>query len=266
MKLPSLLRQKIERRLARYCERRPFVLNYEKGTVCFTFDDVRHSACTDGAAVLEKHGVHGTFYVCGGLTGTGTYHSETDLQRLLGAGHELACHGFAHIRHQSLTRMEILADLYKNRIFFENIGCDPPQNFAYPYGFISPFSKRVVAHEFVSLRGIRPAINFPLVDLALVKSFPLYQHLWRKTALAQALERNAKVRGLLTFFTHGIVSAPGQFDCSAELLDFAVRMAIASGNRVTSMREALPRHSGVTPGGRASDMPRGSIGRKFTTT
>ncbi len=214
--------------------------------------------------MLEKHGVHGTFYVCGGLTGTGTYHSETDLQRLLGGGHELACHGFAHLRnHQSLTRTEILADLHKNRIFLENIGCDPPQNFAYPYGSISPFSKRVVAHEFVSLRGIRPAINFPIVDLALVKSFPLYQHLWTKTALAQVLERNAKERGLLTFFTHGIVGSPGQFDCTMELFDLAVRMAIASGNRVTSMREALPRHSEVSPGGRASDMPR--IGRKFTT-
>lgn len=265
MKLDSLLRQKIERRLARYCECRPFVLNYEKGTVCFTFDDVQRSACIDGAAVLDKHGVKGTFYVCGGLTGTSTYHTEADLQRLLGAGHELACHGFSHRHYQSLTRMEILADLHENRIFLKNIGCGPPQNFAYPYGSISPFSKRIVADEFVSLRGIRPAINFPVVDLALVKSFPLYQHLWRKTALAQALEKNAKVRGLLTFFTHGIVSDPGRFDCSAELLDFAVRMAIATGNRVTSVREALPRHSIVTSRGHPSDAPMGSVGRNLTT-
>ncbi|URK86924.1 polysaccharide deacetylase family protein [Rhizobium sp. RCAM05350] len=41
----------------------------ERPIVSFTFDDVPDTALTNGAAILEKYGVHGTFYIAGGLEG-----------------------------------------------------------------------------------------------------------------------------------------------------------------------------------------------------
>lgn len=37
--------------------------------VSFTFDDVPDTALHNGAAILERHGVRGTFYIAGGLRG-----------------------------------------------------------------------------------------------------------------------------------------------------------------------------------------------------
>src|SRR5271155_2978294 len=37
--------------------------------VSFTFDDVPASSCREGAAILEEHGTHGTYYICAGGLG-----------------------------------------------------------------------------------------------------------------------------------------------------------------------------------------------------
>src|SRR5262249_42604376 len=148
--------RKIERRLARFCERRTVRPQYSTGLVCFTFDDVPHSACLEGSAVLENYGAKGTFYVCGGLTDTGDFHSRTDLLKLVDRGHELGCHGYRHLGYQSIGRSEILADIQANRSFFKQLGCEIPRHFAYPYGHVSPLVKQIVAGEFISSRGVQP--------------------------------------------------------------------------------------------------------------
>jgi len=231
--------QKIERRLARFCERRTVTLKSDTGIVCFTFDDVPRSACIEGSTVLEKYGLNGTFYVCGGWTGTSDFHTRADLLRLADSGHELGCHGFAHRSYQSISESEILADIEQNRSFFREVGCDVPRHFAYPYGHVSPSVKRIVAREFISSRGIQPGINYSTIDLALLKSFPLYQHLWTENTIARLLEKNAGLRGLLIFFTHRVRADPDEHDCSIELLERAVEISIASGNKVMSVGDAL---------------------------
>jgi peptidoglycan/xylan/chitin deacetylase (PgdA/CDA1 family) len=243
VKLATSVWQKVERRLSRFCERRTVKLMYDKGVVCFTFDDVRRSACVEGAAILDRYAVKGTFYISGGKTGISSYHTAWDLLRLANRGHELGSHGFGHHSYQSIGKAEILADVEDNRSFFAKLGCDTQENFAYPYGHVSPSVKRITSCEFASLRGIQPGINYPTVDLALLKSFPLYRHLWTETTLARVLEENARLRGLVIFFTHGILADPGEFDCSTELFDFAVRTSITSGNRIASVRDALPRRA-----------------------
>jgi peptidoglycan/xylan/chitin deacetylase (PgdA/CDA1 family) len=254
MNRATRLVRKIERFVAPYCKRRTVNLNYDKGMICFTFDDVWRSACTTGAEILERHGVQGTFYICGGLTGSSPYHTHADLLRLINNGHELGCHGFGHFSYQSINGAEMLADLQKNKVFFESLCCEPPQNFAYPYGHVSPLSKRTVGDRFVSLRGISPGINYAVADLALLKSFPLYGHLWTEADIAKVIAENAKRRGLLIFFSHGVRADPGQYDTSLELLDFAVRTSVTSGNRVASMRDALPTRFMAGSGAERADL------------
>jgi hypothetical protein len=183
--------------------------------------------------------VRGTFYVSGGLTEIRNNHTRADLLRIAKGDHELGCHGFGHFSYQSISTLEILSDIEKNRSFFEELGFGAPQNFAYPFGHLNTAAKRIVARKFMSARGIHPGINYPTADLALLKSFPLYEHRWDKNSLARLLEENARIRGLLVFFAHGILKDPGQFDCSMELMDFAVRLSIASGNRVGPIREVV---------------------------
>jgi peptidoglycan/xylan/chitin deacetylase (PgdA/CDA1 family) len=232
---------KIERRVARYRACRTMNLIQDRGIVCFTFDDAQRSACVNGAAILEKHGLKGTFYISGGLTETSKYHTPADLLQLVGSGHELGSHGYGHHSYQSLSKDEIVVDLRNNLSFFEKLGCHPPRNFAYPYGHVSTSAKRIVSREFVSSRGIQPGINFPTADLALLKAFPLYHHLWTENRLALTLEENAKICGLSVFVVHGVLSDPGKFDCSIQLLESAVRISLSSGNRVMSVQEALPK-------------------------
>jgi peptidoglycan/xylan/chitin deacetylase (PgdA/CDA1 family) len=233
--------QKVERRLARFCQRQTVKLNNDTGIVCFTFDDVPRSACVQGSAILEKYGLNGTFYVCGGWTGTSDFHTRADLLRLVDCGHELGCHGYGHRSYQSISEVEILADIQQNRSFFAELGCDVPQHFAYPYGHVSPAVKRIVAREFVSSRGVQPGINNSTIDLALLKSFPFYQRLWTEDSVARVIEQNAELRGLLIFFTHRVRTDPDEHDCSIRLLDFAVRTSIASRTRVVPVADALSR-------------------------
>jgi peptidoglycan/xylan/chitin deacetylase (PgdA/CDA1 family) len=239
MEKTSLFWSKIERRVARYRACRTMSLMQDTGIVCFTFDDVQRSACVNGAAILDKHGLKGTFYISGGLTETSNYHTLADLLQLVGSGHEIGSHGYSHHSYQSLSKDEIVVDLEKNLCFFEKLGCRPPENFAYPYGHVSTSAKRIVSRKFVSSRGIQPAINFSTTDLALLKAFPLYHHLWTEKSLALKLGENAKICGLSVFVVHGVVSEPGKFDCSIELLESAVRISLSCGNRVMSLREAL---------------------------
>jgi peptidoglycan/xylan/chitin deacetylase (PgdA/CDA1 family) len=235
--------QKIERRLARICERQTVELKFDTGIVCFTFDDVHRSACVRGAEVLERYGLKGTFYVCGGLTGRDDFHTKADLRRLIRSGHELGCHGYAHQGYQSLSEAEMLADIQRNRSFFAELGCDAPRHFAYPYGDVSPSVKRIAAHEFISARGVQPGINHSAVDVALLKAFPLYQQLWTENAIGAWAEKNAALGGLLIFFTHQVRPDPDEFDCSTELLDFAVRASVESGNGVLTVEAALSKAS-----------------------
>jgi hypothetical protein len=239
--------QQIERRLARYRACRNVNLMNHRGIVCFTFDDVWRSACTVGAATLERYGAKGTFYICGGMTGVDKYHTKADLLRLIDSGHELGSHGFAHQSYQMLSKAEMLADIRDNHLFFTELGYAAPKSFAFPYGHVSPSAKRIAAKEFASVRGIHPGVNHPSVDLALLKAFPLYQNRWTEPALVKLLEENAQLCGLLIFFAHSIGPSPGQYDCSVELLELAVRMSIASGNTITALSDALPKGPASCP-------------------
>jgi peptidoglycan/xylan/chitin deacetylase (PgdA/CDA1 family) len=249
MTMRSDLWRKLERHLARYSARRTVPIALESGVVCFTFDDLQSSACNKGMTILERYDVKGTFYVCGQLTGWQRYHTHEDLRRLANNAHELACHGFGHASYQSINKAEILDDLRQNEVFFQEYGYGEAKNFAYPYGHVSPFAKRIASPMFTSLRGIHPGINSKVADLALLRAFPLYEGIWSKERLVKLLERNAEISGLTIFFSHGIVPDPGVFDCSDELLEFAVRLAIATGNKVMPVREAIQKAVEMRPTG-----------------
>jgi peptidoglycan/xylan/chitin deacetylase (PgdA/CDA1 family) len=215
------------------------------GIISFTFDDVPRSACRVGRDLLEAHDCLGTYYVCGGLTdregdGDEPFHSHADLRGLTRAGHELGCHGFAHLPYQQRGLAEVRADLDRNRAFFDELGGDvPPANFAYPYGQVSPALKALASERFVSARGVQAALNRGRADLALLRAVPLYSSELSERTVADVIERTERERGWLVFFTHSVVDAPGRCGCTPALFDFTVRSAARSGCRVLTVAHAL---------------------------
>jgi hypothetical protein len=79
--------------------------------VSFTFDDVPASACREGAAILEAHGVRATYYVCAGGRGAaspcGRLASADDIAALASRGHEIGCHTYSHRAVSTLGRPEL---------------------------------------------------------------------------------------------------------------------------------------------------------------
>ena len=101
-----------------------------------------------GGPVLARHGMRGTYYTAGGFCGrtvNGTvFYDEDDLREMAAAGHEIACHGFAHQPTPTLTTDELAkdADAQHANSCKPFLGGEAPASYAFPYGRVSPRTKR----------------------------------------------------------------------------------------------------------------------------
>ncbi len=72
---------------------RPFCLPKNERIITFTFDDVPDTAESAGATILDKYGVHGTFYIAGNMVGTKEAKrnliTQEGCRKLVERGHEL---------------------------------------------------------------------------------------------------------------------------------------------------------------------------------
>ena len=100
--------QRLKRAVARRVAMNPVRAKLDRAVASLTFDDIPASAARVGATVLEKNGVLGTYYICGGHTG-GSFEgvvqqTRDDIVSLRQAGHEIGCHSFTHadVTHLSL--------------------------------------------------------------------------------------------------------------------------------------------------------------------
>jgi peptidoglycan/xylan/chitin deacetylase (PgdA/CDA1 family) len=97
---------------------KPFSMHNRAPVVSFTFDDVPDSAYLNGAAILEDHGIRGTFYIAGGTCGTQEEYWRVIDQEQVGAlhdaGHEIGCHTFSHINVDRLDALEMDEECRRN--------------------------------------------------------------------------------------------------------------------------------------------------------
>ena len=103
----------------------PFRMRNATPMVSFTFDDVPKSAATVGAAILEAHGAHGTFYVIGSQVGTSSplwdMVDGEDVVALHRHGHEIACHTFSHKRACDLDAATLNAEIERNQQYLRSL-------------------------------------------------------------------------------------------------------------------------------------------------
>ncbi len=207
------------------------------GVVSFSFDDAPLSACTVGAAVLERHGARGTFYIAGGLTDRvdegHLCHSLEALQALRAAGHELGCHGYSHVRCDLLPAARLQQELDRNATFLAALGVDLAElDFAYPFGGYGLGAKRACAARYRSARITGGGTQVGWADLFAMRCHRLYASAPDGVPYADRLAEAARHGGWLIVTTHEVEGAPGPWGCTPAELDTAVAQALAAGCKV----------------------------------
>jgi peptidoglycan/xylan/chitin deacetylase (PgdA/CDA1 family) len=245
MSLANLAKTKLTSLSARLLKARPARLRGHRPVASISFDDFPKNAWTVAGPVLARHGVRGTYYTAGGFCGRtvdGTvFYDEVDLGSLAAAGHEIACHGFAHQPTPTLTTAELAADADRNREFLKPfLNGAAPVSYAFPFGRVSPRTKRFYAPRFATSRGVHPGINAGRVDLAQLNTVSLEVRCWNEKAIEASIQRALHDHGWLIFYTHDVSDAPTEYGSTPEMLDWALSRLAEARIPVLPVREALP--------------------------
>ena len=192
------------RKAARHSRSKPFAMRNAGPLVSFTFDDVPASAYSSGAAILEQHGLRGTFYIAAGTLGA----TDKDWQVIEGdqvralheQGHEIGCHTFSHVGVDGLDARMMDEECRRNReALCELCAGVEPTNFCYPFGRVSLPRKLQLADRFDSCRGIYEGINSGIVDLALLRVIELYDRTLTRDKLERVSARDSRAQWLADF-------------------------------------------------------------------
>lgn len=148
--------------------------------VSFTFDDVPDTALHNGATILERHGVRGTFYIAGGLADRvevdRTLISAKGCADLASRGHEVGCHTFSHSKIRRLGGVALARDLDRNADYLKRSGVEPAAtNFAFPYNAAWPLSRRELGRRYRTCRAGGESVNRSGVDPLMLKGVEIRQ-------------------------------------------------------------------------------------------
>lgn len=233
------------RYLARIVPTKPVRAKNSQPIVSFTFDDVPDSARTNGARILDRYGVRGTFYIAPGICGTEDEHwtviDKRDVAALARAGHEIGCHTYSHVKVQTLTQSELARETQHCFNALRDIcGNAVSKNFAYPFGNVSFPRKLDLDRTFNSCRSIYAGLNSGLIDLAMLRSVELYDRTSTEQSINAILDHAIATNAWVIFYTHDVVPSPSWIGCSPSHLEMAVKAAKARGISCLSVDEALP--------------------------
>ena len=212
----------------------------------FTFDDFPQSAWTAGGPLLDRYGAKGTYYTAGSHCGTVedellSFNAE-DLRAVHAAGHEIACHTFSHRRSPQVASADLEADFDRNTAFLRGLLGDVAlESFAYPYGSVSPRTKRLAGRRFPSSRGIRAGVNAGTLELAQLKAVPLEVREWSAEMVERLVERARQRSGWIIFFSHDISESPSPYGATPAMLEHALATVRSAGIDILPVRDALAR-------------------------
>lgn len=235
----------VSRRLSGFAARKlavwPLRLAAGRMVASITFDDFPKSAWEAGGPVLARHGVRGTYYTaghfCGRVMDGLAYYNEADLAALALAGHEIGCHGYAHQPTPDLADAALAEDACRNAAFLRPFG--GAVSYAFPYGAVSPRTKRFYMHHFGSLRGVHPGLNQGRIDLAQLSTISLESRLFSQAVITDAIARTKAGGGWLIFHTHDISGTPTPYGTPPDALDWVLGQVRGAGIAFLPMHEAL---------------------------
>lgn len=238
---------KLRRQLTRFVHTRPAMLApLKKPLITFSFDDAPQSAVETGAAILERHGACGTYFIASELNGTsshlGTFSHDTALRDLNRRGHEIACHTFSHFDCGKGTASAIRAELDRNREALLAAGLPEPLTFAYPYGDVSPQAKTVLDDRFLASRALHHGLITQGSDLNQTPAVGIEGP--DGEAIAEGWMDKAKAANAwLVLYTHDVREQPSAWGCTPQVLERLVARAIAMGFECVTFAEGARRAS-----------------------
>jgi peptidoglycan/xylan/chitin deacetylase (PgdA/CDA1 family) len=227
---------------AQFLGRRSIRLTNRNPVITFTFDDFPRSALERGGAILEEHGLTGTYYAALGLADSeapvGRIFSEEDLHQVVVRGHELGCHTFDHC-HGWNTAPKLFEDsVLRNRQALNRIL--PGATFrthSYPFALAHPRTKQRIRNYFACSRGGPSGLNCGRADLNYLKA--VFLETSNSETIKKLIELNNRQRGWLIFGTHDISNNPTRFGCTPAFFTEVVRLAVNSGAKILPMVSAL---------------------------
>lgn len=240
------LADRVANRIMRHLPRQHLNVSRQTPIVSFTFDDVPETAASNGARILEAHGVRGTFYIAGGLAGRRepdrTLITLEGCRRLADAGHELGCHTFGHDAIRRLSGSGLRADLDTNVHYLQQIAPGfTARNFAFPYNLASPRMRNELARRYRSCRGGWEGINRGPTDPGYLKAVEIRQPEELAADRTRWIDNVVENPGWLIFFTHDITDTPTPYGCTPRTLDRLVSYALEKGCVMLPVDEALDR-------------------------
>lgn len=209
-----------------------------------TFDDFPKSAWIRGGPILAQRNVRGTYYTAGGFCGRTVdetvFYDPEDLHALAAAGHEIACHGFAHQPTPTLSPEALAQDAARNAEFlkpFLNGGA--AESYAFPHGAVSPRTKKFYAPRFTNVRGVHPGLNSGRADLALLNVVSMEKRCWDREAIGRAIIRARHDHAWIVFYTHDISEAPSPYGSTPAMLAEVLDRLAEARVEILPMREAV---------------------------
>jgi peptidoglycan/xylan/chitin deacetylase (PgdA/CDA1 family) len=236
------LKGKFRRRYAKLVHRRPARLALDRPMISFSFDDAPKSSLK-GAEILEARGLRGTWFISAGLADTvGPQGLVTDLEdtrRLAAAGHEIANHTFSHLDCGQADGPAITADVDRNEAALRDLGVEA-ETFAYPYGDVSPASKRALGARFTLARGLHHGLIEAGRDLNQAPAVGIEGPKGEETARGW-LDAAEKRKAWLILYTHDVSDTPSPFGCTPGALERLADEAVARGFEIVTVAEGARR-------------------------
>ncbi len=224
--------------------RRPIAVHPKRPLISFTFDDFPRSALLSAGAVLNRHGLAGTYYVSLGLAGKETasgqmFHIE-DLKPLIEQGHELGCHTFAHCDSWATATQTFEDSILENREALNRLfPFSEFKTFSYPISLPRPHTKARIADYFLCCRGGGQSFNTGKADLNQLSAYFLEKSRGNLQAVKEIIDQNREACGWLIFATHDIANKPTPFGCTPEFFESVVQYAVESGAQIVPVVDAL---------------------------
>ena len=246
------LAKRLSRTIARRAPVKTAPLKAACAVASVTFDDFPKSAWDVGGAVMARYGARGTYYTAGifaGRTVDGiAYYDTADLAALHAAGHEIGCHGFGHRPVPSLSNADLRADLARNTQFLRpfNDG-EAPVSFAFPFGETTLRTKLFYARRFATSRGVHPAVNERVLDLAQLSTIGIETYTWNEDTVMRAVASAQASRGWIVFHTHDVSDGPSPYGCTPAMLESVLKALAGAGIEVLPVREAVRVATGAVP-------------------
>jgi len=129
-----------------------YVAKYKDGKACaisYTFDDGLKEHYDLEFPMLEKYGLHGTFWIWGKCidnesASLGKFRmSWAELIEMPGKGHEISNHSWSHHNLPSLDKNALLKEIVKNDSIIFHYTNKIPRTFCYPGNFRKMFKPQL---------------------------------------------------------------------------------------------------------------------------